>query len=147
MGFSVSGATAVILVGILISVSTLYPAIEQSGELRRESLDAHEERTLERHNTALTIESASYDRSAETLTITVENTGTTTVSVGKTDLLVDGAYQSNPATAVEGSSSRGLWAPGETLTYTQSGVTTAPVRVVVVTEHGVSRAETVTEVP
>jgi flagellar protein FlaF len=146
MGFSVSGATAVLLVGMLISAATLYPALERSSELKRDSLDAQTERTLDRQNTDIRLRNATYNGTAETVEVEVENSGTTTLSVEDTDLLTDGTYRTGATVAVEGSTTRTVWAPGETLTFTLSGVTSGPSRVKVVTEHGIGRSDAVVEV-
>lgn len=148
MGFSVSGATVVILAGLLLSMATLYPAVEESQEQQREAIDARDERLLDQRNTAIDITSATYDSVTGTLTVEVENTGTTTLDVERTDLLVDGEYQSSATTDVDGDSGRTVWAPGETLTFTLDGalpvLSTSPDRVKVVTEYGVAASRGVT---
>lgn len=145
MGFSVSGATVVLLVGVLISVSTLYPALEANGERRHESLDAMEERSLSRQNTDVLVDRAVYNRTTDTLTVVVNNTGATTLAVERTDLLADGRYLTNATTAVDGDATRTIWAAGEQLTLETTGLA-EPSRVKVVTEGGVAVTATPTVV-
>jgi flagellar protein FlaF len=145
MGFSVSGAMAVILVGLLVSMATLYPAVDRSQELRREAIDDRNERLLDRQNTAITIRSATYNATSDELTVAVENTGSTSLSVDRTGFLVDGEYRTDAATAIDGASNRTVWTPSERLAFTDTH-TTAPARVKVVTERGIAATAAVTEV-
>lgn len=150
MGFSVSGATVVVLVGLMVSVGTLYPVLEDDRERYTGAQDAHEGRALDRQNTALAVQNVTYTNASELpgsedrLDVTVRNTGTTTLSVDETDLLVDGVYTVPNVTSVEGDATRNTWAGGQSLTLTvrYPSTTAAPNRVVVVTEHGVADAET-----
>ncbi|WP_254839793.1 hypothetical protein [Natronomonas marina] len=145
MGFSVSGATVVVLVGLLVSTATLYPTLDRSRELQREATDDRAERLLDRQNTAISVENATYNRTSDELTVTLKNDGTTTLSTTRTDLLADGVYRDGATTAVAGDPGREAWTPAETLTFT-ADLPTAPARVKIVTEGGVSVAATVTEV-
>lgn len=149
MGFSVSGATVVVFAGLLVSVATLYPAVDTSNELRRDAIDARDERALELRNTDIEVTTARFSQTLDELTVVVENTGTTTLSVDRTTLLVDGVYRST-TTDVAGGTGRTVWAPGEELTFTDGFILdllgTAPTRVKVVTEFGVADASNVTVV-
>jgi flagellar protein FlaF len=144
MGFSVSGAAAVLLVGLMVSVGTLYPVVEDGQQRVADARDAREERALDRQNARIDLVEATYDASADELTVTVENGGTTTLSVVATDLLVDGSYVPPNERAVAGVTGD-VWAGGETLAFTVEypANSTAPGRVVVVTDHGVADAEPV----
>lgn len=135
MGFSVSGATAVVLVGLLVSAATIYPTVDRSAERRHDAVTAKQERALAQQNTAIEVANATYNASNDTLVVTVENEGATTLSVDATDLLVDGVIEFGDATVEN--ESRDVWASGEQLRYE---VTTAdsPTRVKVVTEYGVA---------
>lgn len=145
MGFSTSGAVAILFAGLLIAVGMAYPVVQTANDDRRTAIDDRDDRTLDMHNTDIVLKNASYSGTEDTLTVNVTNTGSTTLSVPATDLLVDGSYRELTAneTTVEGSASRELWQPGELLTITVTA-TTQPDRVKVVTEHGI--AETTTEV-
>ncbi|WP_440771043.1 flagellin [Natronorubrum sp. DTA28] len=163
MGFSTSGATAVLLVGLLVAVGIAYPVLQGAQEARLSAIDDRDDRVLDLRNSDIELEEAQYDTSSDdevengedengddehTLTVNVTNTGSTTLSVSATDLLVDGVYRSVGAdeTDVDGTADRDLWQPGETLTFTVEldESDDPPERVRVVTEHGI--AETTTEV-
>lgn len=136
MGFSVSGATAIVFVGLLVSASTLLPALDRADERRSEAVDRADERRLDRLNTDIVVASATYNTTNETLVVAVDNSGATTLSADATDLLVDGSYETNPARTVDGEQ-RDVWASGERLRLT-ADTTTEPARVKVVSEHGVA---------
>ncbi|QLK27536.1 flagellin [Natrinema zhouii] len=146
MGFSTSGATAIILIGALIAAGIAYPVFHTAQEERRTAIQDRDDRTLSMRNTAIAIDSWSYNESGnENFSMSITNTGSTTLSVAETDLLVDGVYQPEGTyeTNVEGSAERDLWQPGETLNVTTNR-TTELNRVKLVTEYGI--AETVTEI-
>lgn len=140
MGFSVSGATAVVFVGLLVSAAVAFPTLERSTERRTDAIDAHGERSLDRLNTDIDLVNATYDSLDDELTVYVRNNGTTTLSANATDLLADGAYIT-PDRQVEGET-RDVWAPGEVLRFRagtgQGPLETAPTRVKVVAENGVA---------
>ncbi|WP_267641780.1 flagellin [Haloarchaeobius amylolyticus] len=144
MGLSTSGATAILFVGFLLTVSTAYPVVETANERVTDAVDDRGERELDRRNTDMNVTNVSYNASTDTLTVTVTNTGSRSLSVAETDLLVDGEYRTDATTSVAGDGARDLWMPGESLAFELTGVTTAPDRVKLVTEYGV--AETITEV-
>jgi flagellar protein FlaF len=139
MGFSVSGAVAVVFIGLLVSAATLYPAVDRATERRADAVEARDERALERQNTAVSLVDATYNTSQETLTVTVRNTGASTLKVPAVDLLVDGEYATPPAAnrSVEGDTATEVWAPGENLTLTRTEPS-APGQVLVATGPGVA---------
>jgi flagellar protein FlaF len=144
MGFSVSGATVVVYVGLLVSAAVLYPAVSQYAEERTDAVDDGRERALDRQNAALGAANATYNASADRLVVTVTNSGTTSLAVDRVDLLLDGEYHQVTAddTAVEGDGNTAAWLGGERLRIEilEPG---APGRVVVVTGPGLSVATTV----
>ncbi|WP_254762004.1 flagellin [Natrinema marinum] len=143
MGFSTSGATAIIFVGVLVAAGIAVPVLQTAQEERRTAIAERDDRALAMRNTAIEVASWSYNESGnDDFTMDVNNTGSTVLSVSETDLLVDGVYQGSYATSVDGTADRELWQPGETLTVTVS--TSRPDRVKIVTEHGI--ADTVTGV-
>lgn len=146
MGFSTSGATAIIFVGVLVAAGIAYPVFHAAQEERRTAIQHRDDRTLSMRNTAIAVDSWSYNESGDNFTMSVNNTGSTTLSVDETDLLLDGVYQpgGSYATRVEGDAGRNLWQPGETLNVTVVDESPAPDRAKLVTEYGI--AETVTGV-
>ncbi|MEF8813730.1 MAG: fla cluster protein flaF [Halovenus sp.] len=143
MGFSVSGAAAIIFIGLLISAATLVPAVQDAADAREAGMDAREERLLEQQNTAIEMIDAVYYTNG-TLVVRVENTGTTSLDANVTDLLVDGIY-ADPTTAIDGDTERTLWTPGTELRF-EYAIGTSPERVAVVTERGIQAATSVEEV-
>lgn len=142
MGFGTSGAVAVVFVGLLIAVGIAYPTLEAANDRRSTAIDDRDRRALDVKNTDIDLTDAAYNATgADELTVNVTNTGSTTLSVDETDLLVDGVYQESYETTVDNESARSLWQPGERLTMTVS-LASAPNRVKVVTENGVAETET-----
>ncbi|WP_440763271.1 flagellin [Natronorubrum sp. DTA7] len=150
MGFSTSGATAVLLVGLLVAVGIAYPVLQGAQEARLSAIDDRDDRTLDLRNSDIELEEARYNETSDELTVTVTNTGSTTLSVPATDLLVDGIYQpvGEDEIAVDGTADRALWQPGETLAFTVEidESDDPPERVKVVTERGIAETAEVTDV-
>ncbi|MGQ4555853.1 fla cluster protein FlaF [Halobellus sp. GM3] len=146
MGFGVSGSTAIIFLGVLVATGTLYPAVAGSAEQISDARDGDREDLLDRRNTALSVTSVVYNAS-ENLTVEVKNTGTTTLSVGETSLLVDNEYVIPDATAVGGDTSTDVWGADQTLVLnvTDPGAE-EPDRVKVVAENGVAASNDTVEV-
>ena len=153
MGFGVSGATAVVVVGLFVSAGIFYDAASTSYEVVDEAEDARAEALLEQRNTAVTVANAAVQPPGNApLVVTVNNTGSTGVAVPETTLLADNVvvpHDGNATWAVEGDTTTDVWLPGETLEITVSrtwlddtfGTGTDPARVKVVTDTGVSDTE------
>ena len=135
MGFSVSGATALLLVAAFISLGILSTAATNGFERMNDAYHTDVDRRLEQQNTAVSI----VNISCSPLNLTVKNTGTTALHVNDTDVLVDNTYAnwSGLAHEVDGNASTDLWLPGQTLHVNGS---TASNRVKVVTGPGVAVA-------
>jgi flagellar protein FlaF len=146
MGFSVSGSAAIIFASLFIAFGMWYTASANSFERVTEAQQVRTDGVLETQNTGLEVAAADYNRSGEgDLVVVANNTGTAQLSVSDTDLLVDGRYARNwTASAVEGNSGTDLWLAGEQVTVTVA-VETAPERVKVVTDTGVSDTLEVTD--
>lgn len=137
MGFSVSGSTVIILIGCLIAFSAAFTVATSSFDRVTTAQDERADRLLDRQNTA--IEIGAVERDGGTLTISVTNTGSTVLSIDRTDLLVDGEYRDAEPTVTDanGTTKSGttLWLPGETLEYS---IESDGNDVKIVTEHGVA---------
>lgn len=141
MGFSVSAASVVVFIGVLISVSLLYTTAANNAELMTEARTDAQEQALEQRNTDLNVTSVSYDGSV--LVVNATNTGSTTLSVDDTDVVVDNQFEPGTVTKVAGGDpGSSLWVPGERLQIEVS-IGTTPARVTVVTDPGVSETEVV----
>lgn len=133
MGFSVSGATAIILLGLFIAFGTMFTVVSNGyGSV----IDAEQERSdrlLDQQNTAITVTSASSD--GDTTTVAVENTGSVELTIQDTTVLLDGQYIHPEQATIDGSDETDLWLPGETLVFELSGT---GEQVKIVTETGVA---------
>jgi flagellar protein FlaF len=137
MGFSVSGATAVIFVAGLIGFGMFYTASSNGLEAVTESRDQANERALERMNIGIDVSQTVYNDTSNDLSVAVNNTGSRTLSVNDTDLVVDNEYVTDPNTEVDGDATTDLWLPGERLWLNTS--VSNPNRIVVTTERGVQK--------
>lgn len=142
MGFSVSGATVLLLLAFLVSGVTLATTLEDVSEARNAGVDAEEERLLDRLNTGIELTGAVYNETTETLTVTGENSGSMSLNTGVTDLLVDGEFAEISAVTIGNVSNRTLWTPGTVARLTVDAVTTRPSRVKLVTNTGVTAVRT-----
>ena len=148
MGFGVSGATAVVVVGLFVSAGLFYDAASTSYEGVDEAEDARAEALLEQRNTAVAVGNAAIQSPGNALVVTVNNTGSTSVAVPETTLLADNVvvpHDGNATWAVEGDTATAVWLPGETLEVTVSRTWLDdafdggdPTRVKVATDTGVS---------
>jgi flagellar protein FlaF len=138
MGFSVSGSAAIIFAGMFIAFGVFYSASSNTIEEVTDARGDWQDQTLAQQNTDVDIAEATYNASTESLVVTVDNHGSTTLSVAETDLLVDNAYQTTfQNRSVDGDTTTDLWTPGTRLTYNVS-MASQPDRVKVVTGTGVS---------
>lgn len=143
MGFSVSGAAAVIFLSTFVAFGMLYTAADNSFHEVVDAQDGQTDRALEAANTAVGVEEATFD--GDEVTITAANTGSTGLSLEGTSLLVDGEYRTGwtADATVEGNDDTALWLPGEELTVTVE-VDGEPDRVKLATAAGVSATAEVT---
>lgn len=142
MGFSVSGSFAVVFLGALIAFSMVYTAGANGFERVNDAREDQSERVIERHNIGLEVANVTYFGSNDTLRVTVNNTGTTSLSVNATDVIVDNTYLTNGTRSVAGDADTDLWLPGEQLTVEVS-LPTEPDAVTIATERGLSAREVV----
>lgn len=142
MGFSVSGSAAIVFAAMFIAFGSFHTATVNGFESVSDAQSDRTDRTLDRQNTAIELDAATYDPDASggTLTVRVNNTGTTDLAVDAVDLLGDNEYLIPNATSVDGDGSTGLWLPGERLTLVRDGLGSDPGRVKVVTGPGVAAA-------
>lgn len=137
MGVSTSASLLVIFVGVFVALGTVYTAgstaVDQVNDAQGDQLDHHH--TIQ--ETRINVTGAEWE--SGTLTVRVNNTGATPLSVDGTDLLADGAYVA-PATVtatVDGEATA-RWGLEEQLVLTTDSPGTAPDRVKLVTESGIA---------
>lgn len=141
MGFSVSGATAVVLIGGLIAFNMAFAAANNGFERVSAANEDREDRLLDQQNSAVEIANATYDGGTTELTVLANNTGAATLAVADTSLLVDGAFRSDANTSVEGNAATDVWLPGEQLSIAVDA-SVRPDRVKLVAGTGVADVET-----
>lgn len=148
MGFSVSGATAIILLGMLIAFGAAFSSVTNGFEQINVAQDDRSDRLVAQQNTNIEISSATYNESeSQTLVVAVNNTGSQELSIDDTSLLVDGEFvpERNRTTTVNGNNDTALWAPGEQLVVNAT-IEEEPDRVKIATETGVAATNTSVEV-
>ncbi len=147
MGFSVSGSAAIVFIGVIVATGiALPPLIGSFGALTGAQGDQID-RGIDALNTEFEIESATYDGEAERLELRLENSGSTTLSVADTTVLIDGVVRTDFETEVDGDADAELWLPGTELVVTFDGGTDEPDRVKIVTENGIAETENEFEEP
>jgi len=118
---------------LFLAVGILYPAVSNGFEQVQDAQVDRDQAQLDLRNTAINITEANEN------SITVENTGTTSLTVSEVDLIVDGEYLTRPSENGEYTINNGdsdLWLPGEQLTLNLDD--SAEERIKIVTEHGIS---------
>ena len=139
MGFSVSGSAAIIFVAAFIGFGMFYSASANGFERVNDAREDQRDRLLDQQNTDISIASATWNASGnENLVVSVDNTGSETLSVAETDLLVENDYQTGYDTTVDTEPSTDIWASQERLEITVTSFSSPPDRVKVVTENGVA---------
>ena len=132
MGFSVSGSAAIIFIGLVVAAGIAIPAVIGSVGSIADAQGEQIDRGIDALNTDFEIETQLIENEDDDddLEVTLTNTGSTTLSLAKTSVLVDGDIR--PGVAGEE-----LWAPGEEITITIDGVPSEG-RVKVVVENGIA---------
>jgi flagellar protein FlaF len=151
MGFGTSGSALIIFTGLFLAVGTLYTATANVSEDLNEAGEAQHERHQLTQRTELNVTTATWNGAEGNLTVAINNTGETTLSVEHTDIIVDGTYvavEEFERREVEGHRTD-VWRPDEQLvledTDTIGGFESDPTRVKVVTETGIADVREVTE--
>lgn len=140
MGFSVSGGTVVILLGLLVAFTIAYPAAMGGVERVSEAQDRQGDRLVHWQNAEIDFDQATYDDANATVAVRANNTGTIALNMNRTDLLFDGTYVNGANRSILDAPETGLWLPGETIVLTVDDVTSAPDRAKVVGERGLAVA-------
>jgi len=142
MGFSVSGSAAIVFAGMFIAFGMFHTATTNGFERVSEAQEDRTDRTLAQQNTAIEVTGATWQGTANDLTVTVNNTGSESLSVSDVDLLANNSYLSGYDTSVDGDTETDLWLPQEQLTITVTTLNTDPGRVKIVTGTGVADTTT-----
>ncbi|MEY7851706.1 flagellin [Natrarchaeobius sp. A-rgal3] len=136
MGFSTSGAVAVMLIAFLVAASVIVPTLFTASSQTGAAFSSQADQIRDQQNTAIDLESVEhvtvleeveedeYEVLEEFVRINVTNVGSTSLDVYDTDLLVDGGYvpASNTSTGIDDGNDETepieetrIWSPGTTL--------------------------------
>ena len=152
MGFSVSGSLVVVLLGLFIALGVYYGSVSNVMERVTDARAAQQDHTDLIHDATLNITSLSVVTSPSCgVELEVNNTGSATLLLNDTDLLLDNEYRTNwqSDATVDGETTGSkpdtdLWLPGERVTVQETGLDAAPRSVKVVSGPGVADTREVT---
>lgn len=146
MGFSTSGSLLIIFFASVMAFGTFYTAVSNSTDVVSEAASDKLSQQSTIHDTEINITDATWNATDERLDVAVNNTGSATLSVAATELLVNGVYIEDweDEATVDGTDTD-LWAPKEQLQLSDDEqvpdqVQETPERVLVVTGAGVTVA-------
>lgn len=144
MGFSVSGATAIILLAGILAFGIAFTAATNSFEVVSDAQDDRADRLLDQQSSDIEITAVRFNETEDLTAVDIENNGVPELAISGTDLVVDGRLQTDEIveTNVDGDTETDLWLPGETLTV-EVEATEAPDRVKVTAETGVADLEVI----
>lgn len=151
-GLSTAASLLVIFIGLVLAMSSLYTVTANTAERVTEARQDGRDRQAAVAETSIAVAGATWDVSTSNFTLTLNNTGDTTLRVAASDTVVDGSYvpiADYERVEVEGEASD-LWRPGEQLVLededTIANFASTPDRVRFVTETGVAATSEVTEI-
>ncbi|MCU4924850.1 hypothetical protein OB905_02475 [Halobacteria archaeon AArc-dxtr1] len=150
MGFSTSSSVALLFVAFLIVLSIALPTLFTLGSSAGDAYASQAEQIRDYKNTDIEINSTAVDSENSTTTIEVINTGSETLELSRTYLLIDGTptdTNQTTRTVIDGDDTRNesvtnIWPPGTTLKF-EAELDTAPERVAVTTEGAITDATSV----
>jgi len=149
-GFATSGNFLVIFIGLFIALGTIYTVTANTGERLGDAREDQRERYQAVQTTAVEVTNATWNGTDGTFTLTVVNTGDSTLAVSAADTVVDGRYvgiEDYERATVAGVDSD-QWRPGEDLVLedvdTVEALSGTPERVRFVTGPGVADVREVT---
>lgn len=142
MGFSTSGSLLIVFAGLFLALGSFYTVTANTAERMAGATDEQRERFDDVQRSQVNATAAVWNESGDgNLTIRIDNTGETTLSVDAVDVVVDGEYAGLGGfdrIEVEGVETD-VWRPGEQLELeADEGFPSAPERVKVVTGPGVA---------
>jgi flagellar protein FlaF len=141
MGFGTSGSALLIFAALFLAMSTLYTASTNATERVTEAQESHLDHHQTIRNTNLNVSDATYNNTSNDFSVSVTNTGESTLSTDRVDAVVDGAYLDGSDFESVTVNGRGtdVWRPGETLVLVDTdSVTSQPDRVKFVSGPGVA---------
>lgn len=142
MGFSVSGSFAIVFLGLFLAVSAVLASGGNTVERFADARSDQVERNEAVHDTEINVTSVTLsgiDTNCD-VSVTVNNTGSTTLALDETTLMIDNRHQTGwrDGATTDDDASTSLWHPGEQLALDSNGQPTPPDGVAVVTKTGVT---------
>lgn len=114
MGFSVSATMAIFFAAFLILFSILYSSVNDAFDKVTESFDDKYEDLRDKSETSLEAVSAVYLKDLNVLQVKIRNTGSTSLMLERTTVIVNGTLEESVTMSIEGTSSA-VWFPTDTL--------------------------------
>lgn len=149
MGFGTSGSALVVFVALFIAMNSLYTATANSVEAVSDAREDRQNHHRTVQETQVLVADATWNTTSDSLTVSVNNTGETELSVDRIDVVVDGEYLDSSdfeRRTVDGRTTD-VWRPGERLVLEdEDTVGAAPGRVKFVSGPGVADTAAVVEV-
>jgi archaellum component FlaG (FlaF/FlaG flagellin family) len=105
----------VILISLILTGSLVIPQLQETSKHIQDRYTDTNTTLQQEQNTEVTIEKTT---TADTITIEIKNTGTTTVSLSSLTFLIDGKYQSPDSITVNNTASRTFIDQNETAVIT-----------------------------
>ena len=134
MGFATSITVAIIFMAIIIMATISFPIMIQSYENVQESRDDKHEIQMDQLNTAIDI--TEVKGVGNSLVITVSNEGTTVLRGNKSNILIDGIYETYTVTPT------GYWMPQTDAVFTVNASTSVNHVITITSENGISDIDT-----
>lgn len=136
MGFSVAAAAAILFAGAIVSFAILAESVKTANETVHEAQGLEGARVADALNTRISLINGSANGTIVDLNLT--NNGSVVIHVRALEILVNGTLYTGSITlsAVAGSTSTNLWAPGQVLRLTVGAPVPGPASVKIVTETG-----------
>ena len=137
MGISVSAGTAVILVGVFLMLGVIVPGALNAYDRIGAAEDDRERLHVDRERTTVSINESATAVDNGTLTLVVDNAGSTALTLSETTVIIDNELAIPETIEVAGTSNEetDLWLPEETATFTIEA--DDPESVVVVSRYGI----------
>ncbi len=141
MGMSVSASAAIVLIGAILILSLIYPALQVSDKVVNQARQEWLNTKMKEQESSMEIINGSYNSTSERLNITVKNSGSTTLHVNKVDVLINGTYRTDrinlSSSSVDENTDTNLWMAETILNLTLDDINiSTPIRIKIVNEYG-----------
>ena len=132
MGVSVSAASAIIFISVIISLSILWDAYDNKDEMVDEARKMQVQRSRDVLDTRVNFVNITYDSASDELWINALNNGSGAFDLDHVDIYVDGNVSFDLGNSLD------IWFPLDTINFTAGDIMYAPDRVKLACPNGVS---------